>query len=412
MNGLPYVGQNIETLIKDVQSITLESIYKDLYLATQWEAATVTVSYTTYTSGVTTYYKVTGINITDAGGGYGRGGAPVPTVTIAGGSGATAIATIGTDSSNLGSNGTGTYGRLTSIVLTSSGTDTTTIPTVTIQAPPTITAGTNTDSGTVGWPSMNAQVDSYIVQANAEIKSIYTVNNAQSSTLNTKWAAISNQITVEQRAITKGLPIQVPYSGDPQITATSPSSQITFVDSVPQFALNTQPNMEAQTLEAVANLCTPGGNSMVGMMRETRNQARLAAIGVELDNNIPDAITETEQKELLGNGSIPGTTSAPSALKQVECPTAKEVTPQSAGFYDSTTNNFVTTNPNFGEANQPVDTGDTNVPGSFAGSEYAELLPPNLNVFYTSNTLLPATYNIPDAIDQVITCNCDCWELI
>ena len=412
MNGLPYVGRDIEELIIKAQTPTLETIYKNLYLATQWEAATVTVSYTTYLSGATTYYKVTGVNITDAGGGYGRGNASAPTITISGGSGATAVATIGTDSSNLGTNGNGTYGRVTSISLTSSGTDTTTIPTVTIQAPPTTTEGTNTASGTVGWPTMNTVVSSYITQANSEISTINTNNISITSLLNTQWTNISTQLTVEQRAIATGLPIQVPYTGDPQVTATSPTAQITFVDSVPQFALNTQPNMEAQSLEAVADLCTPGGNSLVGMMRETRNQARLATIGIELDNNIPDTITETEQKELLGNGSIPGTTSAPSSLKQVDCTTGEEVQPQSAGFYDSTTNNFVTTNPNYGEANQPVDTGSTNVPGSFAGSEYAGLLPPNLNVFYTSNTLLPATYNISNAIDQVITCNCDCWELI
>lgn len=414
MNGLPYVGQNIEQLITDVQTTTLESVYKDLYLATQWEQATATVNYTTYLSGggPTTYYHITGITITNPGGGYGRGSAPAPTVTIASGGGATAVATIGTDPSDIGSDGTGTYGRVISVTLVTPGVDMSSVPLVSFQAPPTTTPGTNTNSGTAGWPTMNTEVSSYITQANTEIQNIAASNPTGTSALNSKWEMISKQITVEQRAIAKGLPIAVPYSGDPQVTATSPSAQITFVDSVPQFALDTAPNMEAQTLEAVANLCTSGGSSMVGMMRETRNQARLAAIGVELDNNIPDTITETEQKELLGNGSIPGTTSAPASLKQVECPTAKEVTPQSAGFYDSTTNNFVTTNPNYGEANQPVDTGDTNVPGSFAGSEYAELLPPNLNVFYTSNTLLPATYNIPEAIDQVITCNCDCWELI
>jgi hypothetical protein len=37
------------------------------------------------------------------------------------------------------------------------------------------------------------------------------------------------------------------------------------------------------------------------------------------------------------------------------------------------------------------------------------ILPPNLNTAYTGTTLIPSTYNVPDAIDKVIECNCDCW---
>ena len=50
-------------------------------------------------------------------------------------------------------------------------------------------------------------------------------------------------------------------------------------------------------------------------------------------------------------------------------------------------------------------------PGSFAGSLYGNLLPANLNALYTSNNLLPSTYTVNEAIDEVIRCNCDCWDL-
>ena len=67
------------------------------------------------------YWQITGITLTDAGGGYSRGGAPTPTVAITGGSGATAVTTIDINSSGAGSNGAGTFGRVITISLTDYG---------------------------------------------------------------------------------------------------------------------------------------------------------------------------------------------------------------------------------------------------------------------------------------------------
>jgi len=409
MTGLPYVGRNIQNLITDIQTSTLIDIYNNLYLATTWEAATVSIQYSTYTSGATTYYHITGLTLTLPGGGYGRGSAPAPTITISGGSGATATATIGTDPTKAGTNGSGQYGRVLTVTLTSSGSDTTTIPTVTIEAPPVATPGVNSASGTSGWPLMNDYINNYIVSANNEIGVILGTKPNQSNLLNSQWSGIGQQLSSEQQTLATALPIQVPYTGLLQTTAYAPATQITFVDSIPSFALNTEPNMQAQSLEAIANICTPGGQSMIGMMRETRNQARLAEAGIPLDNNIPSIMTPTQRKELIANGSIPGTTSAPAALKQVDCQTGNTIQSQSAGYFDSATNKFVATNPVYGNGN--VNTGESLVPGSFAGSQYSNITQPNLNVFYTSNNLLPSVYNVNDAINQVITCNCDCWQI-
>lgn len=409
MNGLPYVGSNIQKLITDIQTANLSNIYNNLYLATTWSVASVTVQYSTYTSGPSTYYHITGLTIVSPGGGYGRENAPAPVITISGGSGATATATIGTDPTNIGTNGAGQFGRVISITLTSSGTDSTTIPTVTIEAPPISTPGVNSISGTSGWPLLNSIITNYIISANNEIGLILSVKPDQSNLLNTQWSGIGKQLSIEQRTLANALPIAVPYVGSVQVTAYAPATQIAFVDTVPNFALSTEPNMQAQSLEAVANICTPGGQSMIGMMRESRNQARLAEAGITLDNNIPSSITPIERKELIANGSVPGTTSAPAALKQVDCLTGNTIQSQSAGYYDSATNMFVATNPVYGNGN--VSTGASVVPGSFAGSQYANITPPNLNVFYTSNILLPAVYNVNDAINQVITCNCDCWQI-
>jgi hypothetical protein len=59
-----------------------------------------------------------------------------------------------------------------------------------------------------------------------------------------------------------------------------------------------------------------------------------------------------------------------------------------------------------------VDTGKAVEPGSFAGSRYSNLIPPQLSTIYTSDILLPATYSVQEAIDEVIRCNCDCWDNI
>jgi hypothetical protein len=49
------------------------------------------------------------------------------------------------------------------------------------------------------------------------------------------------------------------------------------------------------------------------------------------------------------------------------------------------------------------------VPGSLGGSPYVALIPVTLNPIYTSDVLLPASLTVAQAIEQVITCNCDCW---
>jgi hypothetical protein len=170
--------------------------------------------------------------------------------------------------------------------------------------------------------------------------------------------------------------------------------------------------MQAQSIEAIANICSPGGQSIVGMMREARNQVRLNEIGVPLSNNINDGLPGGDNKQLVANGSVAN--SSPATLAQVNCETGDEINPNPYGVYDPNNNDYYVTNPNFGGSKlaPAVDTGNSEVVGSFAGSPYTNLIPSNLNVLYTSNNLLPSTYTISEAIDDVIRCNCDCWDLI
>jgi hypothetical protein len=388
MTGLPYIGIDILGLINALETPALYNIYKQLYLAVTWQPASVTVN-TSYNSG-TGLYTVTSVVKTGDGGGYGREGLPA-TITLS--NGATGTMTIGTDDTNLS-----TFGRVQSLpgslVNTTSG------------SPITVTVINPQGLGSFS----NSVVQGYIDAANTEILAIQTSKQRLSEQMNSNWNDTGTQLTIEQRALDTGLPVPVPPAPADIVTdlAQFPTTQYAFTDSVPEFALNTDPHMQAQSIEAIANLCLPGGQSIVGMMRESRNQARLTQIGILLDNNISDAITVVENKTLLANGSINNT--PPAKLSQVDCNTGNEVTSDPYGVYDPNNNNYYVTNPNFGVS--LLDTGNAEALGSFAGSAYNNLIPTNLNTIYASKNLLPSTYTIGEAIDEVIRCNCDCWDLI
>lgn len=398
ITGLPYNGLHLQSYINQVETPALYNIYKQLYLAVTWERATVTVQYTTYQvetdpgppPSYTTYYHVTGLTITVPGGGYGREGASAPTITISnGGSGTT---TIGTDDTNIT-----TFGRVTTVSLSSAGTDGTTIPTATVAYPP----------GGTSFP--NSIVQGYIDDANAEIATLVS----KSALLNSAWNDSGTQLTIEQRAISTAFSIKVPLasSGDKvDNLSMSPTAEISFVNVLPQFGLNTAPHMEAQSVEAMADFCTTGGQSMVALMRESRNQARLLAVGVPLDNTIDDAYTPDQTKQLIANGTLSG--SKPATLVQDSCDvTTGTIKPNPYGNYNNNTYNI--TNSNYGGTTigTVVDTGSSNVPGSFASSPYTNLIPTTLNTIYSSNNTLPSTYTINQAIDEVVRCNCDCWKI-
>jgi hypothetical protein len=311
MSGLPYMWGDIEKYIKYLQTTKLNNIYQELYLATTWEGATVTVQYTTSAGPI---YTITGLTITNPGGGYSRGSAVAPTITIAGGSGATATCTIGTDNTDIGSDGGGNYGRVISVAVTSIGTPNGTIPTVTIECPPTATlpvsangnvstSGVNTASGTAGWPGMNAVIDDYITQANDEILAIQQNNEKNATILNKLYNIAGAQLTVEQRArFTALAPVSIPRDTG---ISVYPTTTISFVDTIPELSTNTLPHMYAQTLEAIANLNNIGGQSLIGMMRQERNAIKLQEIGIPLDNKIPNTMDSSTMKLLLSNGTVP-----------------------------------------------------------------------------------------------------------
>jgi hypothetical protein len=558
MSGLPYPLREIYNGIRNIQTQRLHNIYNQLFLAVTWEKARIDIRQpywyviskayvpptpaanppnpnynptppdpepdpdppyddAQYTFAPTNspiywshpgspeeydwYYSIV-LSLGEDGGGYGRGTAPNPAVTISPNNvNASVIARPGRDDQLAASMGGGSFGRVSADINNGGsylwahtiqtnwsagniypnetrpfyppqddGWVRSNMPreSVTIQHPPIetlpvsasgdiSTLGKNTGgdvyvdpfftggsgkiaSGEPGWSWMNSPVQSYITQANGEILDIRTNRPRESFLLNKLWDRTGEQLTREQRARSIGLsPLPVPKD---DFLNRFPTTQIVFTDAVPQFALNTKPHMTAQTLEAIVNLCTSGGQSLVGMMRESRNQNKLTAIGIPLDNNISDTITAKENKQLIANGLLPGT--IPAKLEQVRCDDGAILAPSPIGYYDPNTNLYIVTNPGIqpvidddGDSilppqdpdtvdpdfpvfppvipdepgpGTPIDTGEPDFPGSFGGGGFENIIPTELNPPYFSNNVLSSVYSINEAIDDVIRCNCDCWD--
>ena len=197
----------------------------------------------------------------------------------------------------------------------------------------------------------NATLATLITQANSEISAIRTNKPVQAQELNTLWSKMCKNISTEIASRALAIPSSI---------VADNTVIYSFVDSLSSvYADETEVCESAQVLEAISNLSTIGGQSIVALMREARNAKRLGLAGAGLDNDIPDIIPSSP---INGLGI-------------------------------------------------PRVTGLTDVPGSFAGSPEANLIPQNLDIFNISPRILPYKVVSPAAaIEHVTLCNCDCWD--
>jgi hypothetical protein len=486
---------NIYAKLNEVATRKLFNIYHETYLAVTYQRARMSITQTVYNVMTQAYdpptvvppydglpriddwYYTISFKVDVKGGGYGRGTAPPPNIYITPNNvGASATCSIGTDDTAI----PGDFGRVNGLSanfgspfkyattsVMQAGPPCAPAPAqekIYIELPPPgnlpvqpngdfSTAGTNIplgygtgapvpngscgfglpfkETGPAQWPGMNAPIQQYIDQANAEIDAILLAKPAQCKSLNNSWNATGAQLTIEQRARQEGLRPPLDNGIAPGFGVANPATRenflslfpttiYTFVDSVPQYGKNTEPHMYAQTLENIANWDTIGGQSIVGMMRENRNQSRLTALGISLDNNIIDVLPYDQQKVLIVNGTLPtglanpnipsGSVTANTFIPNTTIPSTPvtiidsvELEPKPDGTLNDAGEYVIN--------NIPIDIGLSVIPGSFAGSPYTDLIPPNLNSWYTSSTLMPSTYTVNEAIDEVVRCNCDCWNL-
>ena len=459
MSGLPYPWAVLQGQISQLATQKLFNIYKELFLAVTWEQATssLTLEYDYETVSVgyftpitdpldpqypgywtpSTYqrkYRISTVTLIDPGGGYGRSSAVAPAVSFTYGSfssdGATALTTIGTNDADAASNNGGTFGRVTTLSLTK-GSYTNygsivpaadgqlgppTLPgagapvansdiNIRIQAPPTAytaypyIGGVNTAYGTTGWASpMNSTVLSLITDANNEITSIQSNNVSTAAQCNIVWNLIGSNLKREQRTRYTSL-VPVPAPKD-YFLNTYPMSLYTFVDSVPQLAQDTRPHMAAQTIEAITNTNTVGGQSAIAMMRQERNQTRLQTVGIQLDNNMNSELTPTELKTLLTNGTIPG------AVEGIPSPNGNEYTPPAWPGNDDPTRPGEVTLPDPGGIYVPPPGGIGGYPPPNAGGipvdstfPIGSTFPPNSTVPPNTGTGIPVLTSIVPFIE-------------
>lgn len=310
--------------------------------------------------------------------------------------------------------------------------------------------------GTTFWPEPgNTVTQGYIDQANTEIQAIRTRNTQNfeaSTTLNALWDSTGIALKHEQRARYIGIaPVPIPWD---RRYAEIPTAINTFVDSIPEYAQQTAPHMAVQTLEHISNTDTVGGQSIIAMMRQERNQNRLAEVGIQLDNNMPSKLPPQQEQRLMLNGTLPGAVEGIPANSLPKVGTGNDGT--GGGRPAPEDGNVIYTLPAWPEDTQPVTywdcvgnqlriitkyadgtiipilTGDgcpivnPEVPGGPGpeieppinifepnpddGSDInGTVPPPNLNTNLTGTTLKPSSYDVNDAIDKVIECNCDCW---
>lgn len=452
MSGLPYHWSRIYQLIKSLQTRKLHNIYRENFLALCWERGEISPLYETREVEIEpevfiTEYRMAGVTLVSDGGGYGRGSAPAPGINAS--NGAEFEVTIGTDDRDARSAGGGTFGRITSIVMLDPGAWVTSPPTVSIDQPPigTLAVQPNGDVASNGENSPPSttelnpnRVSRYIEQANDEIESINLSNHGNADMLRKYWDISCEQLAREQRARYIGqqpVPVvqSIAWMYDKDYFLTNNSNITSFVDSVPLYALDTRPHMTVQTLEAIADIGTIGGQSLIAMMREFRNKTRLSIVEVQLDNNIQDTLSEDTRKKLLANGTTQSTigisgicdTFTNPAWSYTVSATGSLTTPIPKGKYvdgkllaaanytqgditsiltqctnvSALSNNVTTTLPPLPPFDPYVVTVSTDVNPA---------LPPELDMDYASSGVIPSVVTVvQDAIDQVTECNCDCW---
>ena len=529
MSGLPYAWQLIFNNINRTGASqaagesTLATIYQQLYLAVTWERATF-ASPTTENRYVQTQpyrapgtnfptdpgqpaiydiYSTVSITMTNEGGGYGRAEAPNPVVTVSSNPyGATAsISGVGRDDSATGTSGgtliRGGFGRCTASInngseaMTRTETINSTTPptlgsgptvTVTCETPPSPTYNAFATNGVNGGSiNFNTVIQDYIDQANDEIPNIVDPEIAYPlgvENLNTAWDVLGRQLKVEQRTRYIALnPVEVPRS--PFISSTG--TIVTFVDSIPTLAQDTRPHMSAQTIEMIVDRECPTGQSAIAMMRQERNQARLANCGIPLSNNLNDKMTGEDEVTWTTNGTIQPATEGipndfdPAAWVNPSWPVnpgpsgPTEIQPQ--GYYNGpyffpvidlvpgdytdiitgaipatlwkTDPNTPIIDPAFSGGGETFPPGGGSAGGNFPGSGQnpdgnfpgsgqnpdggnglinnpliiRRVVPKNsqtvnLNPNYIGGTIQPSGVTVDQAIEQVILCNCDCWDLL
>jgi hypothetical protein len=219
-------------------------------------------------------------------------------------------------------------------------------------------------------PTPNIGLASLISDANTEISNIYDNNMTLAMSLNDLYDMFGTYLDTEQAARESALPNIIDLT-------TTVGDIYSFIDNLSQYAAQTDPCDSCNVLESISDLSNIGGSSLVASMREIRNANRLGLAGIVQDN---DVIVEkltlpklTGKVPTIDGGTVPMVNEGP--LRNVV-----------------------------------AITGAATTPGSLGGSSETTLIPDNLDIFRLQDTVIPSVITPEAAIQEVILCNCDCWD--
>lgn len=225
-----------------------------------------------------------------------------------------------------------------------------------------------------------SELASALQQVTTVLTNIRNTNPAGVAALNATYESFGTHLQKEQDA--RALALR-----NLQYLSTDVSDIYSFAQSLNQYATETEQYGSCQVIEAISDTSTLGGNSLIGGMRETRNALRLGLVGAEQDNEV--GIEKLSLPKV--NGEVPTTASIdPVTGNQIDVPLVK-------------------TGP---LVNQPIYTGGPTGNGSLGTSSQTTLVPSNLDIVDTANVLQSSIITPEQAVEQVIICNCDCWDLI
>ena len=125
----------------------------------------------------------------------------------------------------------------------------------------------------------DAAVITQITNANSAIAALSA--NPSVTTLNTTWTYMANLMNLSAKYTTEaGIDYFLLQPGDK-------NSVYSFVQNLPNYGLLTAEGDAAEFMENIADTTTLGGQAIVGVMREGRNNARLSTAGLYSTNQIP-----------------------------------------------------------------------------------------------------------------------------
>lgn len=282
-----------------------------------------------------------------------------------------------------------------------------------------------------------AELNNYITQANDIIRRIYLAAKLQWDTVNYYYNSVGTILALEQRAI--------PFSVSVISLIVDNSNRndfYQFMSDLENWADQTDYKEIARLIERISNTDNIHGQSMVALLRESRNAKRLALLNSNLDTDVPDNLKSTQASlratvvdgrvvgvEVVNGGSGYDTANPPqiyTLLPPGVGATTPKLTPNlvNIGSFDSRVGGAQSLGSTI--ASVTVNDGGSNLPDNVEllvqenpdpvrkGLPESATIIPDLALI---NTVPPELYTQSDssytedgAIEDVTICNCECWQ--